>query len=175
MAGPNDRLDVGRSKGHCLETETMESMQQLSTDSIAEGTALEPARPVANLFGRAVYLTLGFVCLGLGIAGYIVPLLPGTVFLLMATFFFFRSSERMYNWVLHHRWFGPLIRNYRAGHGIPRRIKIYAISLIVVTFAVSIFLVASSLVVQLVLIAIGVAVSTFILTRPTTEVVLTGA
>lgn len=118
---------------------------------------------------------LGFLCLGLGIAGYIVPLLPGTVFLLMATFFFFRSSHRMYNWVLHHRLFGPLIRNYRAGYGIPRRIKVYAIALIVVSFAVTLSFVATGLLVRGLLIAIGVAVSTFILTRPTTEVVLAGS
>jgi uncharacterized membrane protein YbaN (DUF454 family) len=125
--------------------------------------------------GRAVYLVLGFLCLGLGIAGYIVPLLPGTVFLLMATFFFFRSSQRMYDWVLQHPWFGTLIRNYRAGHGIPRRIKIYAIALIIISFAVSIALVATGLLLRVILVAIGLAVSAFILTRPTTEVVLAGA
>ena len=133
---------------------------------------LEPAELVASRVGRAIYLVLGFVCLGLGIAGYVVPLLPGTVFLLMATFFFFRSSERMYNWVLNHRRFGPLIRNYRAGYGIPRRIKIYAIGLIVISFAVTLTVAVGSAVMRLILIGVAVAVSTFILTRPTTEVVL---
>jgi uncharacterized membrane protein YbaN (DUF454 family) len=155
-------------------TDPMATIHHSASAPTAEGIAPEPAQPVANRLGRAFYLVLGFLCLGLGIAGYIVPLLPGTVFLLMATFFFFRSSERMYNWVLQHPWFGPLIRNYRAGHGIPRRIKIYAISLILVSFAVSILLVATNLVVQLILIAIGLAVSTFILSRPTTEDVLGG-
>ena len=133
---------------------------------------LEPAELVGSRVGRAIYLVLGFICLGLGIAGYIIPLLPGTVFLLMATFFFFRSSERMYNWVLHHRRFGPLIRNYRAGYGIPRRIKIYAIGLIVLSFAVTLTVAVGSTVPRVILIAVAVAVSTFIMTRPTTEVVL---
>lgn len=138
-------------------------------------TQHEPAQMVSSRLGRAVYRILGFVCLGLGIAGYIVPLLPGTVFLLMATFFFFRSSEPMYNWVLDHPRFGHLIRNYRAGYGIPRRIKIYAIALIVVSFSVSIGLVASGGVLRLGLAACAVAVTTFIVTRPTTEVVLSQA
>ena len=133
---------------------------------------LEPAELVGSRIGRAIYLMLGFVCLGLGIAGYVVPLLPGTVFLLMATFFFFRSSERMYNWVLNHPRFGPLIRNYRAGYGIPRRIKIYAIGLIVLSFAVTLTVAVGSTVPRLILIGVAVAVSTFIWTRPTTEVVL---
>lgn len=127
---------------------------------------------MTNRVGRAVYLVLGFVCLGLGIAGYVVPLLPGTVFLLMATFFFFRSSERMYNWVLNHPRFGSLIRNYKAGYGIPRRIKVYAIGLIIVSFAVSMTVAVGSWPARLILAAIGVAVSTFIITRPTTENVL---
>jgi uncharacterized membrane protein YbaN (DUF454 family) len=117
-------------------------------------------------------MSLGFVCLGLGITGYIVPLLPGTVFLLIATFFFFRSSERMYNWVLGNPRFGPLIRNYRAGYGIPRRTKALAIVLIAISFTISIGLVVTGTVVRLVLVACALAVSTFILTRPTTEVVL---
>lgn len=152
----------------------MATTQPTEPGLVTESAASEPARPVSSRLVRAVYLFLGFLCLGLGIAGYIVPLLPGTVFLLMATFFFFRSSQRMYDWVLQHPWFGPLIRNYRAGHGIPRRIKIYAISLIAVTFAISISLVATGFLVRLILVATGLAVSTFILTRPTTEVVLAG-
>ena len=150
----------------------MATSQHIAPSSVAGGAEIEPAEPVSNPVARAVYLVLGFICLGLGIAGYIVPLLPGTVFLLMATFFFFRSSHRMYTWVLQHRWFGPLIRNYRAGYGIPRRIKVYAIVLIVVSFAVTLSLVATGLLVRALLVAIGIAVSAFILTRPTTEVVL---
>ena len=46
---------------------------------------VEPAQVVSSRIGRVVYAALGFLCLGLGIAGYIVPLLPGTVFLLLAT------------------------------------------------------------------------------------------
>lgn len=135
----------------------------------------EPAELVASRVGRALYLVLGFISLGLGIAGYIVPLLPGTVFLLLATFFFFRSNERMYNWVLNHPRFGPLIRNYRAGHGIPRRIKVLAIVLIAISFGISITFVATGLLVRVVLIMCAIGVSAFILTRPTTEVVLRNA
>lgn len=135
---------------------------------------IEPAEIVSSRIGRAVYVVLGFLCLGLGIAGYIIPLLPGTVFLLLATFFFFKSNERMYNWVLNDPRFGPLIRNYRAGYGIPRRIKIVAIGLIVASFSVSIVFFAGTAVVRAVLVLCAVGVSIFILTRPTTEVVLGG-
>ena len=138
----------------------------------AANTPNEPAQVVASRLGRAFYMSLGFVSLGLGIAGYIIPLLPGTVFLLLATFFFFRSSERMYNWVLGNPHFGPLIRNYRAGYGIPRRIKVLAIALVAISFTISIGLVVTGTAIRLVLVACALAASAFILTRPTTEVVL---
>lgn len=140
--------------------------------STATKSRIEPAEVVSSRLGRAVYVVLGFLCLGLGIAGYIVPLLPGTVFLLLATFFFFKSNERMYNWVLNDPRFGPLIRNYRAGYGIPRRIKVLAIVLIVISFSVSVLFFTDGYVIRAILILCAVAVSTFILTRPTTEVVL---
>ena len=80
----------------------------------------------------------------------------------------------MYHWVLNHPRFGELIRNYRAGHGIPRRIKVYAITLIAVSFFVSVVYVAEALLLRATLIACAAGVSTFILTRPTTEKVLIG-
>jgi uncharacterized membrane protein YbaN (DUF454 family) len=135
----------------------------------------EPAQVMSNPVARAVYIVLGFACLGLGIAGYIVPLLPGTVFLLLATYFFFKSSERMYNWVIDNRWFGPMIRAYRAGYGIPRRIKAYAVGLIVLSIGISIAVAADGIVMRMILVAIAIGVSTFILTRPTTEDVLAQA
>ncbi len=138
-------------------------------------TEVEEAQLVSSRVGRAVFLVLGFFFLGLGIAGYVVPLLPGTVFLLLATYFFFRSSERMYNWVVLHPRFGPLIRNYRAGYGIPRRVKVYALVLIAISFAVSIGFVADGPILRMGLAVCGVAVSTFIVTRPTTEIVLARA
>ena len=48
----------------------------------------------------------GFFFLGLGIAGYILPGLPGTVFLILAASCFLRSNEKMYRWVTEHKVFG---------------------------------------------------------------------
>lgn len=128
-----------------------------------------PVRLISNRLGRAVYMVLGFVCLGVGIAGYIIPLLPGTVFLLLATYFFFKSSERMYNWVVNQRHFGPIIRAYRAGHGIPRRIKAYAVGLVFVSIGFSVVVAVDGAMIRAILVVTAVSVSAFILTRPTTE------
>ncbi len=88
-------------------------------------------RVVKNPALRAAFVAAGLVSVGLGIVGYIVPGMPGTVFFLIATWFFAQSSPKFYNWVLNHRVFGPLVRDYRAGRGIPKWVKWYASAMIV--------------------------------------------
>jgi uncharacterized membrane protein YbaN (DUF454 family) len=122
-----------------------------------------------------VYALLGFICLGLGIVGYLTPGWPGTVFLLMATWFFSRSSERMYRWILNNPRFGPLIRDYRAGYGIPRRIKVIAITLMLLSVGVSVVFAVENGWVRGLLVALATYGTWFILTRPTTEDVLAQA
>ena len=53
------------------------------------------------------------IALSLGIIGILVPLLPTTPFLLLAAACFVRSSEKLYAWLIHHKWFGDHIRHYR--------------------------------------------------------------
>lgn len=65
-----------------------------------------------------MYLTAGFVCCGLGVAGALLPLLPATPFLLLSAFFFARSSERWHGWLLRHRHFGPYIAAFRERRGL---------------------------------------------------------
>ena len=46
------------------------------------------AHPHPNRAVRISYLAMGFACLGLGLVGIFVPLMPTTVFILLAGFFF---------------------------------------------------------------------------------------
>jgi len=72
---------------------------------------------------RSGYLMLGWSCVGLGVAGAFLPLLPTTVFLLIAAWAFARSSERWHTWLLAHPRFGHLIRGWQEHHAMPRRAK----------------------------------------------------
>ena len=63
--------------------------------------------------------------------------LPGTVFILVAVYFFARSSPRFYNFLLNNRVFGGLIRDWRAGLGLPLRAKVLAVTLIVLSIGSS--------------------------------------
>lgn len=73
---------------------------------------------------KAVLVTVGSLSVGLGVLGIFLPLLPTTVFLLLAAACYARSSDRFYLWLVNHRWLGPYIRNHYEGRGMRRRDKI---------------------------------------------------
>ncbi|MEQ8449944.1 MAG: YbaN family protein [Nitratireductor sp.] len=84
---------------------------------------------------RWAFLALGGVCTALGIAGVILPGLPGTIFLLIALWAFSRSSERLALWLFNHPRFGRTVRAWHAERAIPRPAKIAALSMMTASFA----------------------------------------
>lgn len=97
------------------------------------GPAGEPRRGAA----RWGWLALGWAAVGLGGLGVVVPGLPTTGFFVLAASCFARSSPRFEQWVLSLPKVGPLVRDHRAGLGMPRRAKVMAIGMIVVACTLS--------------------------------------
>lgn len=83
---------------------------------------IQPSRPK-----RVVYGALGWLFVGLAIAGAFLPLIPVTINVILAGFFFARSSERFDSWLVSHRVFGPIITDYRNGVGFTIRAKAIAL------------------------------------------------
>ncbi|MDR2305318.1 MAG: YbaN family protein [Treponema sp.] len=80
------------------------------------------------VLSKILFITGGFLLLALGIAGIILPILPATPFLLGASFCFMKSSERLYRWLMTHKYFGPRIRRIgEAGLTLREKIGIYAL------------------------------------------------
>jgi len=86
---------------------------------------------------RLVLLTCGFAAVGLGTVGIVVPGLPTTGFFVLAAACFARSSPRFERWVLDLPGVGPLVRDHRAGLGMPRRAKVVAIAMMLTACALS--------------------------------------
>ncbi len=84
-----------------------------------------------------VFLTAGLLATGLGFLGIVLPGLPATPFFLLAAYFFARSNKRLEQWVLELPRIGPAIQDFRAGKGIPKKAKVLATMVIVVSVVIS--------------------------------------
>ena len=120
---------------------------------------------------RALYLVLGWLFVGLAALGVLLPVLPTTPFLLLAAFFFARSSERFYGWLLHNRRFGPLIKQWREDRSLPPGVRLKAITLVLCVFALSIYLVRALPWLQLLLLTICAGLVIFLVRLPERELV----
>ena len=87
---------------------------------------------------RWLWFGLGWLAVAVGSIGIVVPGLPTTVFFVLAAACFSRSSPRFEQWVLTRPGIGPMVRDYRAGLGMPRRAKVAAITCIVVVCSISV-------------------------------------
>jgi uncharacterized protein len=78
---------------------------------------------------RWLWLILAYVCLGLGLIGIFLPGLPTTPFVLLAAYAAGRGSNRLHAWMLSHRVFGPMIRDWEANGAVSRKAKYLAIGM----------------------------------------------
>ncbi len=67
---------------------------------------------------------LGFLCFGIGAVGIFVPLLPTTVFILIATFLFMKSSPRFHNWIMQTKVYNDYVRPFKEKGGMTKKGKV---------------------------------------------------
>lgn len=117
---------------------------------------------------RVVFATVGVISLVIGIVGLFIPLVPTTVFLLVAAACFARSSERLHRWLLGQPMFGPMIATWQRSRAFPPGIKRRALVAVAIAFAISIVLV-DSWVLRAGLVGLGLTVSILIARIPTVD------
>ncbi len=79
--------------------------------------------PVASGPLRWLYGALAVLCIVLAVIGVILPGMPTTVFVIGAAWAATRSSPRLHGWLLGHRLFGAMLRDWEAGGRVSRRAK----------------------------------------------------
>jgi len=89
-------------------------------------------------FRRALYLSGGVACVGLAYLGAVLPGLPTTPWVLLASYCFGRSSPRLQRWLRGTPLFGRLLRDWEEHRGIRRPVKVFAIAFILVAVSASI-------------------------------------
>lgn len=95
-----------------------------------------PVAPAPRVRLRWAWWLLAYVSLGLGIVGIAVPGLPTVPFVLLSAFAASRGSQRLHAWLLAHRQFGPMIRDWQAHGAVSRRAKRLAVSMMAVCAAI---------------------------------------
>jgi uncharacterized membrane protein YbaN (DUF454 family) len=94
--------------------------------------------PLATGPRRLLFLAAGLGCVGLAYLGAVLPGLPTTPWVLLASYCFARSSPRLERWLKRSPVFGRLLRDWDEHRGIRRPVKVVAVGLIVTVVSVSI-------------------------------------
>jgi uncharacterized membrane protein YbaN (DUF454 family) len=80
--------------------------------------------------GRVVYTALGWTSVGMAVVGAITPGIPTAPFVILAGYFFIRSSPEAHKWLRESRWFGPILRDWEAHRAVRRSLRNAALVLI---------------------------------------------
>lgn len=124
--------------------------------------------PPRSLFQRAVFICLGLLMVGLGIIGAILPLMPTTIFLILAAWFFSRSSPRLEAYLMRSR-FGGSLRDWRENGAISRKSKILALMGMSAGYAIFFVTSKPSVSIAIIVGALILACATYVASRPSSS------
>tara|TARA_B100000242_G_scaffold235818_1_gene175690 strand:- start:44 stop:436 length:393 start_codon:yes stop_codon:yes gene_type:complete len=122
-----------------------------------------------NIIIKALYFAAGLFFVLLGLVGIVIPGIPTTIFMILAAACFFRSSTKMYDWVINHPLFGESVLRFRSGKGIPIKAKYTSIIMMWFFISTSIFffLHSHALWIKAIITISGFIGTIFILRQPT--------
>ena len=106
---------------------------------------------------KVLYVGCGTVCTLLALAGIVLPGLPATPFLLLASWLFIRSSPSLHARLESSRLFGSYLKRYRERGGVTAKGKTMIVILMLSVVAVSCIFFLESLALRLIVVSAGIA------------------
>jgi len=124
---------------------------------------------VRNRALRTVFLILGWIWVGIAFVGIIAPIIPTTGPILLAAFFFSKSSDRFDAWLINNKLFGSIVRGWRNGEGFTVRAKAIAVTAVAISFGLSTIFVlgGTHLAIRGGMWLLAFTIAAYIVTRPT--------
>lgn len=116
---------------------------------------------------KLLYTILGSISLALGIIGIFLPVLPTTPFLLLTATLYFRSSPKLYAWLIHHKKLGPYIQSFRENKALTLKTKMISIGLTWLTILYCVLFILSGPWLKTLLLLIASGVTIYILSFKT--------
>ena len=114
-------------------------------------------------FAKYFYLTSGFLQVAIGVIGIFLPLLPTTIFLILASICFLKSSPKANDWLRNHKILGGYIDNYQNKTGLTRNSKIINIVTLWTSISLSALLLTNELYIRIILLVIAIGVTIHLL------------
>ena len=119
---------------------------------------------------RLLWVLLGSLSVGMVVIGIFVPGWSTTIFLIIASYFYIRSSEKLYNWLINNKILGIYLKNYYSGKGMPLKAKIFSILMMWSFGLLSIFLwIPSNLMIVKITVFILLVIGTIFILRVKTS------
>lgn len=117
---------------------------------------------------KYLLISLGWLSVAMGTIGAFLPLLPTVPFMLLAGWCFARSSERFHGWLLNHRQFGPILRDWEQNGSLTRKVRNRALLTLWLSMFLSMWIVGKPWAYAMLGI-IGLCSSIYLVTRPVSE------
>ncbi|EJF76139.1 hypothetical protein ME7_01128 [Bartonella birtlesii LL-WM9] len=102
----------------------------------------------------------------LAVIGIVLPVMPTMPFLLVASWCFARSSPRFHHWLINHHIFGPPIKQWEEKKAISAFVKVLAVVSMAGGFLSFLVIVHPVLWLTLLVAAILLFITIYIVTRP---------
>jgi uncharacterized membrane protein YbaN (DUF454 family) len=114
-----------------------------------------------GVFARLLFTILGTLFLLVGILGVVLPLLPATPFLLLASACYVRGSHTLHRWLMRNKYLGTYITTLKEHRGMPLQAKILTITVLWASVLFSLSRI-DSLLLDATLVMVGIGVTALI-------------